>query len=136
MINIKSDSRKINRGDIFVALKGISSNGEDYVDEAIKRGASKIVVESDNKYLVDTLKVNDTRKYLNEYLDHNYSKVLSDMKIIGLTGTNGKTTTCYLVYQILNLLGYKCGYIGTVGFYLDKKISSLPNTSPDIFCYL
>ena len=132
MINIKSDSRKINRGDIFVALKGISSNGEDYVDEAIKRGASKIVVESDNKYLVDTLKVNNTRKYLNEYLNHNYSKVLSDMKIIGLTGTNGKTTTCYLVYQILNLLGYKCGYIGTVGFYLDKKISSLPNTSPDI----
>ena len=64
MINIKSDSRKIKEGDIFVALKGISSNGEEYVESAIVNGASKIILESDNKYGVETIKVDDSREYL------------------------------------------------------------------------
>ena len=132
MINIKSDSRKINKGDIFVALKGISSNGEEYVKKAIENGASKIIVDSDNKYSVETIKVENTREYLNEYLKNNYNKYLDEMNIIGITGTNGKTTTSYLIYQMLNNLGLKCAYIGTIGFYMDKKICSLPNTSPDI----
>ena len=132
MINIKSDSRKVKTGDIFVALKGISSNGEEYALKAIENGASKIIVDSDNKYSVETIKVDDTREYLNKYLSENYDTYLNDMKIIGLTGTNGKTTTSYLIYQMLNRLGIKCAYIGTIGFYLDKKVCNLSNTSPDI----
>ena len=132
MINIKSDSRKVKVGDIFVALKGINSNGDEYIDEAIKKGASKVVVETDNKYSVETIKVNDTREYLNEYLTNNYKNYINDMNIIGITGTNGKTTTSFLIYQALNKLGMKCAYIGTIGFYLDKKVCSLANTSPDI----
>ena len=132
MINIKSDSRKVKKGDIFVALNGISSNGEDYVDVAIKNGASKIIVESDNKYSVETIKVKDTRAYLNEYLNTHYKSIIDEMNIIGLTGTNGKTTTCYLIYQALNSLNIKCAYIGTIGYYLDKKVCSLSNTSPDV----
>ena len=132
MINIKSDSRKIKKGDIFVALKGISSNGEEYIESAIDNGATTVVVENDNKYSAETIKVPDTRKYLTKYLNDNYGKYLNEMNIIGITGTNGKTTTCYLIYQMLNKLGIKCAYIGTIGFYLDKKICSLPNTSSDI----
>jgi len=132
MINIKSDSRKVKKGDIFVALKGIGSDGDKYIDNAIENGASKVVVDNDKKYSVETIKVEDTRKYLNEYLKNNYSKYLDEMNIIGLTGTNGKTTTCFLIYQALNILGMKCAYIGTIGFYLDEKICSLPNTSPDV----
>ena len=132
MINIKSDSRKIKKGDIFVALKGISSNGDEYIESAIEKGASKIVVENDNKYSVETIKVEDTREYLNNYLRENYNKYLDEMNIIGLTGTNGKTTTAYLIYQMLNKLGKKCAYIGTIGFYMDEKVCSLSNTSPDI----
>ena len=132
MINIKSDSRKIRQGDIFVALKGISSNGDEYIKSAIENGASKVIVENDNKYGVETIKVEDTRIYLNNYLEENYNKYLNEMTIVGITGTNGKTTTSYLIYQMLNKLGIKCAYIGTIGFYLDKKICSLPNTSPDI----
>ncbi|MDO4962763.1 MAG: UDP-N-acetylmuramoyl-L-alanyl-D-glutamate--2,6-diaminopimelate ligase [bacterium] len=132
MINIKSDSRKIKKGDIFVALKGISSNGDKYIDQAISSGASKIVVDNDKEYEVETIKVSDTRKYLVDYLEENYKDRLKEVKIIGITGTNGKTTTCFLVYQMLNKLGFKCAYIGTIGFYLDKKVSNLSNTSPDI----
>ena len=78
MINIKSDSRKVKSGDIFVALKGINSNGEEYVQSAIENGASKIIVDSDNKYSVETIKVPDTRKYLNKYLKDNYNKYLDE----------------------------------------------------------
>ena len=67
MINIKSDSRKVKDGDIFVALKGISSNGDDYVESAINNGATKIITESDNKYSVETIKLDNTRNDLTNY---------------------------------------------------------------------
>ena len=133
MIDIKSDSRKIKKGDKFVALRGISSDGHDYIDKAIELGASEIIVEEVNKkYDVKTTIVENTREYLNKYLYDNYHHIIEDMTIIGLTGTNGKTTSCYLIYQALNKLGYKCAYIGTVGFFLEDKVRDLPNTNPDI----
>ena len=66
-------------------------------------------------------------------MNKKYKKKFKKIKIIGITGTNGKTTSSYLTYQLLNKLNIKCGYIGTVGFYLDKKIKDLENTTPDIF---
>lgn len=131
MINIKTDSRKIVPGDTFVALPGINSDGHDYIDMAIKNGATKIIANH-GSYSVETVIVPDTRKYLEEYLVTNYNKYLDEMTIIGITGTNGKTTACYLIYQMLNMLGKKCAYIGTIGYYLDKKVCDLANTSPDI----
>jgi UDP-N-acetylmuramoyl-L-alanyl-D-glutamate--2,6-diaminopimelate ligase len=131
MINIQSDSRKIKKGDIFVALKCEVNDGHKYIENAIENGASKIIAEYGN-YSVDTLIVKDTREYINEYLKENYNKFLDEMTIIGITGTNGKTTSAYLIYQALNKLGIKTAYIGTIGFYLDKKICNLPNTSVDI----
>ena len=133
MIDIKSDSRKIKKGDKFVALRGISSDGHDYIDKAIELGASEIIVEEKRKdYDIKTTVVENTREYLNKYLYDNYHNIIEDMTIIGITGTNGKTTSCYLTYQALNKLGYKCGYIGTVGFFLEDKVRDLPNTNPDI----
>lgn len=131
MKHIQSDSRKIKKGDIFIALKCEVNDGHQYIEQAIKNGATKIIAEHGN-YSVETLIVSDTRKYINEYLKENYSKYINDMTIIGITGTNGKTTSAYLLYQALNKLGLKAAYIGTIGFYLDKKISNLPNTSVDI----
>lgn len=129
-MNIKDDSRKVNKGDIFVALKKFH-DGHEYVLEAIKNGASKVVVE-EGDYEVETIKVKNTHEYLVNYLYDNYYDKIKKLKLIGMTGTNGKTTTCFLIYQALNKLGIKCAYIGTIGFYLNKKIKVLNNTTPDI----
>ena len=129
-MNIKDDSRKVKKGDIFVALKKFH-DGHEYVMDAIKNGASKVIV-SDGDYEVETIKVKDTREYLVNYLYDNYYDKIKHLKLIGMTGTNGKTTTCFLIYQALNKLGIKCAYIGTIGFYMDKKIKALNNTTPDI----
>ena len=132
MINIKSDSRKVKPGDIFIALRGLSSDGHDYIEKAITNGAVKIVAEEGN-YNVETEIVPDTRIYLEKYLANKYGDILNQINLIGVTGTNGKTTTCYLLYQALNLSGSKTAYMGTVGFYIaGEKISDLPNTTPDI----
>lgn len=131
MIKIKTDSRKIVPGDTFVALPGISSDGHDYIEKAIENGATKIIAEH-GSYDVETIIVDDTRKYLNELLESEYGHILNDMTIIGITGTNGKTTSSYLIYQMLNKLGIKCCYIGTIGYYLEGKVRNLPNTSVDI----
>ena len=95
MINIKSDSRKVKEGDIFIALRGISSDGHDYIDNAIKNGASKLIVE-EGSYDIPYQIVENTREYLNKYLRDNYKKYLDEMILIGITGTNGKTTSAYL----------------------------------------
>ena len=131
MLNIKDDSRKIEKGDTFIALRGNTVDGHNYIIDAIKNGASKIICE-EGDYEVETLVVEDTKKYLDDYLKDNYSKELSTLKLIGVTGTNGKTTTCFLTYQLLNKLGIKTCYIGTIGCYFEDEKIELSNTTPDI----
>ena len=131
MLNIKTDSRKVVKGDTFIALKGNTVDGHDFIDSAIKNGAEKIICEH-GKYDVDTINVSDTHEYLKDYLVNNYSKEFENLKLIGVTGTSGKTTTCFLTYQILNKLGIKTCYIGTIGCYIDNDVVELSNTTPDI----
>lgn len=130
-MNIKVDSRKVKEGDIFVALKTLNNDGHKYIEAAIENGAKLIVAEK-GLYSVETLVVNDTREYLVKYLKENYYPKIKDLKLIGMTGTNGKTTTCFLMHKALNELNIKCGYIGTIGFYINDKIEDLNNTTPDI----
>lgn len=131
MIDIQTDSRKIKKGDTFVAVKCEVNDGHKYINNAINAGAAKVVAEY-GEYEVETEIVSNTREYLNQYLKENYNNYLNEMTLIVFTGTNGKTTSAYLLYQALNKLGIKTGYIGTIGFYLDGKVESLPNTSVDI----
>lgn len=131
-MNIKIDSRKVEKGDTFVALKGINHDGNDYIEEAIKNGATTIIATK-GEYSVNTIIVKDTLEYLTEYLENNYYDEIKDIKLIGMTGTNGKTTTCFLIYQALNKLNIPCAYIGTIGFYLDNEVKELNNTTPNIY---
>ena len=131
-MNIQVDSRKIKEGDTFIALRGVDVDGHKFIDSAIKNGAKKIIAEY-GEYSVDTQIVDDTRKYLSDYLNEHYKEVLKNIKIIGITGTNGKTTTAYIVHKAFNILGIKASYIGTIGFYIDEKVRNLGNTTPDLF---
>ena len=119
-MNISANSKKGNN--IFVSLNN------KYIDDAINNGFKKIIV-SKSKFKA----VKSTRKYLEKYLKKYYYKQIKDVILIGVTGTNGKTSTSYLIYQALNLAGIKCSYIGTIGFYLEKDIKKLNNTTPDIY---
>ncbi len=133
MINIKIDSRKIEKGDTFVAIKGATVDGHDFIDKAIELGATRIVLSEDRELSVEKILVEDTSKWLTEYISSEYSKEVNELNIIGVTGTNGKTTTAYLTYQLLNKLGAKTAYIGTIGFYIpDEEVVELPNTTPNI----
>ena len=118
-MNISDNSKKGNN--IFVSLNN------KYIDDAINNGFKKIIV-SKSKFKA----VKSTRKYLEKYLKKYYYKQIKDVILIGVTGTNGKTSTSYLIYQALNLAGIKCSYIGTIGFYLENDIKKLNNTTPDI----
>ena len=130
-MNIKTNSKRIKKGDTFIALKGMTYDGHDYIEEAIENGAEKIICEH-GEYNVQTIIVPSTKEYLNNYLDINYYNKIKDITLIGITGTNGKTTSCYFIYELLKMLDVKCAYIGTIGFFIDKKEGDLNNTTPEI----
>jgi len=122
---LRCDSRKVKEGDTFLAIKGATYDGHDYIKDAIEAGAKKVIVEH-GTYSVETEVVPSTKENLTKYLRRKELPI----KIIGVTGTNGKTTTCFLIWQLFRLLSIPCSYIGTLGFYTDKKESDLKNTTP------
>lgn len=130
---LQTDSRKVVKGDTFIALKGIKSDGHDYILKAIENGAQKIIASIKQNIDFDNIEyVEDTSIYLNNILLNEYLPLFSKINFIGVTGTNGKTTTCYLIYQMLNKLNSKTAYIGTIGFYNGDKVIELDNTTPEI----
>lgn len=132
MLKYESDSRKVQKGQIFVALKGLTVDGHDFIPSAIENGASKIICDRKIDYDIPYEIVPDTDKYLKDALKKEYGNVINKLKLIGVTGTNGKTTSCYLTYQMLNMLGLNTAYIGTIGYYHNDDFISLNNTTPDI----
>lgn len=132
MLKYETDSRKIIPGQVFVAIKGNTVDGHDYINNAIEKGAIKIIAEHQVDSSVPVEIVKDSKKFLNERLVEEYSQEFKNLKIIGVTGTNGKTTTCYLTYQLLKSFGVKVAYMGTIGFYYEDTQIELPNTTPEI----
>ncbi len=132
MFKYECDSRKVEKGQTFIALKGLTVDGHDYIDKAIEKGATTIVGEKDLNLSVNYIKVNDSLEYLKETLKKEYKNKIDKLTLIGVTGTNGKTTSCYLTYQMLNSLGIDTAYIGTIGFYHKDEFIELNNTTPDI----
>ena len=132
---IEYDSKKIESGDLFVAISGLKEDGHDYIEEAIKKGASSIVVkesyEVPENQNVTYVKVKDTRIPLAKLAAQYYDNPASKLKMIGITGTKGKTTTAYMIRDILLVSGKKTGMIGTIyNTYGDKKIEAI-RTSPE-----
>ena len=137
MLKYECDSRKVKTGQTFVAIKGLTVDGHDFIDKAIENGAKQIICEkdlSDNQYIngIPYVKVDSTDKYLKNALELEYGNIVNELKIIGVTGTNGKTTSCYLIYQMLLSLNIDAAYIGTLGYYHKNEFIELNNTTPDV----
>lgn len=130
-MNIKTNSKDIVSGDTFIAIKGFKHDGHDFIKDAIERGASNIICEH-GEYDIPYTIVSSTKEYLKDYLYSNYYHEIKDIILIGITGTNGKTTSCYFTYELLKKLNVKCAYIGTIGFFTDKKVRDLNNTTPEL----
>lgn len=118
------NSKNVKKGDFFL----VNKDNKEYVDIAIKNGASKIISELKAEYEIETIHVDSIKKYIYDF----YWEKIKDLVLIGITGTNGKTTTCYLIYQILNMMDVKTAYIGTIGFYDGDSVKILDNTTPSI----
>ncbi|MBR2840785.1 MAG: UDP-N-acetylmuramoyl-L-alanyl-D-glutamate--2,6-diaminopimelate ligase [Bacilli bacterium] len=132
MIKYETDSRKVKKGQTFVAIKGYTVDGHDFIKSAIENGASEIIAEKDVDVSIPVTVVKDSAKYFQKKLVDEYSGDFKNLKLVGITGTNGKTTSAYLAYQALNLLGKKAAYMGTLGFLCGDYSEVLPNTSPEI----
>lgn len=132
MIKYETNSKLVKPGQIFVAICGHTVDGHDYIEEAIKNGAESLVVMHDVSSSIPYKIVDDTEQFLIEEIPKLYKEELKKLKIIGITGTNGKTTSAYLTYQMLLKLGKRASYLGTIGYFTKDKEITLNNTTPDI----
>ena len=132
MFKYETNSRLIKPGQTFIAIKGYTVDGHDYIEDAIKNGATAVIAQKEVKCDVPVTVVENSAEYYQKLLVKEYKDEFKDLKLIGITGTNGKTTSAYLTYQMLLDLGKKAAYIGTIGFMCGDYFKELPNTSPEI----
>ncbi len=131
---IEFDSRKILAGDVFVAIHGTVSNGHDYIDKVIQQGATAIVCQilpAELSSGVTYIKVQDTNAALAFMAANFYDSPSQKLKLVGITGTNGKTTIASLLYQLFKNAGYKVGLLSTVKIMVNDKEYKATHTTPD-----
>ena len=131
---LEIDSRKIESGHMFVAVKGTQTDGHAYIGKAIEKGASVIVCETYPDNLnsdITYIKVNNTEEVVGKLATEFYGHPTSKLKLVGVTGTNGKTTIATLLYNMFRLFGYKVGLISTVCNYIDDEAIPTEHTTPD-----
>jgi UDP-N-acetylmuramoyl-L-alanyl-D-glutamate--2,6-diaminopimelate ligase len=131
--DIVYDSRKVQKNSVFVAIKGYKTDGHKFLQDAINKGAVAVVVEDDNAIPDDLIShsqiakilVSDSRKALAELSKGFYRDPTNKLKLIGITGTNGKTTSTFILKNILQSVGHKTGLVGTIANYIgDAKVDS------------
>lgn len=130
---IQNDSRKVTDGNLFIAQKGFKIDGHLFINKAIDQGAIAIIVEEDIKIEenVTVLKVKDTRNALAKLASNFNKQPWEKLKMIGVTGTNGKTSTTYFIKSIFEANNESTGVIGTIGAMIGKEVIELNNTTPD-----
>ncbi len=129
---ITDDSRKVEKDNLFVCVKGPVSDGHDYAEKAIENGAAVIITERDLG-LVNQVVVDDTHYTLAEVCSNWFGAPQNKLRVIGVTGTNGKTSVCYMLKRILEHCGHKTGLLGTVENVIGDEVYPSKNTTPGVF---
>lgn len=132
--DLQIDSRKVSKGSCFIAIKGGSADGHDFIETAITNGATVIVCETLPAKTVNTvmyLQVENSASAAGVIAHNFYKHPSHKIKLIGVTGTNGKTTVATLLFKLFSALGYKCGLISTVENQIAEKIIPSTHTTPD-----
>ena len=132
--NIEFDSRNVESGSLFVAVKGYKTDGHDFIKDAVASGAAAIICEvlpeiQDKK--VCWIRTSDSAKALGYAASNYFGNPSSLLKLVGVTGTNGKTTVATVLYRMFVKLGYKCGLFSTVCNYINGKELPATHTTPD-----
>ena len=131
---IVSDSRRVVPGSLFVAVRGVAVDGHQYIASAIEKGAVAIVCEEFPEELADKatfIVVKDSAYALGMLLSRSYGDPSQKLKLVGVTGTNGKTTIATVLYELFRRLGYKVGLLSTVCNYIDGEAIPTDHTTPD-----
>lgn len=131
ILDITYNSKKVKKGSLFVCLCGENSDGHDFAKDAERNGAAAILCERQVQVNIPQIVVSSTRKALSKVFSCFYDNPQNKLKIIGLTGTNGKTTTSFLIKSILEESGKKVGLIGTQGAFIGKQFFQTGLTTPD-----
>lgn len=132
--SIEFDSRKVSKGSLFVAVRGHKDDGHNFIDAAISSGASAIICESlpiNPDINICWIKTSDSAKALGIAASNFFQNPSYSLKLVGVTGTNGKTTIATLLYMMFRQLGYKCGLFSTVCNYINGKELPATHTTPD-----
>lgn len=131
---IQFDSRKVERGDLFVAVKGSHVDGHQFIGKAIEMGAAAVVCEDVPENFPSTVvlvKIENTQVNFGKIAASFYGNPSANLKVVGVTGTNGKTTIASLLYKSFILLGYKVGLISTIKYYVGTEEFHATHTTPD-----
>ena len=132
--SIQYDSRKVEKNDLFVAIKGVHSDGHSFIEKAIENGASVIVAETLQEHKIENItyvEVQSSSSALAFMAANFYQHPSENLRLIGVTGTNGKTTVASLLYNLFKAAGYKVGLISTVKIMVDNTSHSTSHTTPD-----
>src|SRR5712691_9623757 len=130
--SIAYDSRRVQRNGLFVALHGEKTNGHQFIGQAIDKGASVIVTAREEKHPRATcIVVEDTRRALADLAATFYGRPGQRLKLAAVTGTNGKTTTTFLIKHICENAGLRCGLIGTVRYEIGERVLPATRTTPE-----
>ena len=134
---ISFDSRKTEKGDLFVAVKGVQTDGHQFIENAVNQGAVAVLAEDIEavNFSGTILKSNDTSKTLASVASEFYDRPSENIKLIGIVGTNGKTTTATILYRLFFNLGYKVGLISTVKNYINETETEAHYTTPDALTF-
>jgi len=135
--SIRFDSRQVQPGDVFVAVRGVQADGHKFIDIAIKNGAVAVVCEEmpvPDEFIIhhsSFIIAKHTAEALGQMAANYYDHPSKRLKLVGVTGTNGKTTTVTLLWQLFTQMGYRCGLIGTVENRIGEDIVPSTHTTPD-----